>query len=284
MKITVTGANGQLGRLAIAALLERGVPAGDIVAAVRTPSTVSDLAAHGIEVREADYDRPETLASAFAGTDKLLFVSGTAVGQRAVQHANVIDAAKTAGVGLIVYTSISKADTTPLGLAAEHKVTEGLLRESGVPYVVLRNAFYVENWTGQAATAIENGAVIGAAGEGRVSAAPRSDFAAAAAAALTTDGHENKVYELGGDAFTLAEYAAELSRQGGKPVSYHDVPVDEYARVLEGAGLPAPVAAMIADGDAAIARGDLDVPSGDLERLLGCPATPLARSIADALG
>lgn len=284
MTITVTGANGQLGRLAIAALLERGVPVGDIVAAVRTPAKVADLAAQGIEVREADYDRPDTLAAAFAGTDKLLFISGTAVGQRAVQHGNVIDAAKRAGVKLIAYTSISKADTTPLGLAAEHKITEGLLRHSGVPYVVLRNAFYVENWTGQAAMAIDNGVVIGAAGHGRVSAAPRSDFAAAAAGALTTEGHENRVYELGGEGFTLAEYAAELSRQGGRPISYQDMPVEDYAKALEGAGLPAPVATMIADGDAAIARGDLHVPSGDLERLLGHPATPLSASIASALG
>ncbi|MCW2586711.1 MAG: NAD(P)-dependent oxidoreductase [Frankiales bacterium] len=283
MTLVVTGATGQLGRHVITELLARGVPAGQIVAAVRQPEKAADLAAQGVQVRQADYTKPDTLRTAFAGATKILLISSSEVGQRAAQHANVIAAAKEAGAGLLAYTSIARADSSTLQLAAEHQATEQLVRDSGLPFVLLRNGWYTENYTGQLAVHLEHG-IVGSAGDGRVSAATRADYAAAAAVVLATDGHEGQVYELGGDtAFTMAEYAAALSAASGKAVTYTDLPVEAYTQVLEGAGLPAPVASVLADADAGVARGELHVTSGDLARLAGRPTTPLDEAIKQAL-
>ena len=214
--ITVTGATGQLGHLVIKALLKT-TPAAAITAAVRSPEKASDLKALGVNIKEADYNRPETLESAFAGTDRLLLISSSEVGQRAPQHQNVIDAAKKAGVKLLAYTSILRADSTPLGLGEEHRATEAALAESGLDYVLLRNGWYSENYAASIPPALEYGVFMGAAGEGRISSAARADYAAAAAAVLTTDGHEGKTYELSGDdSYTLAEFAAEICPSVGQ--------------------------------------------------------------------
>ncbi|MEV1289154.1 SDR family oxidoreductase [Micromonospora sp. NPDC049679] len=282
--ITITGATGQLGRLTVTALLDRGVPAGEIVAAVRNPDKAADLAALGVQVRHADYNQPETLAEAFAGTDRLLLISGSEVGQRVAQHANVVAAAKAAGVRLIAYTSILNADTSGVSLATEHRASEALVRDSGLPFVLLRNGWYLENYTANLAPALQHGAIFGTAGEGRVAAATRADFAAAAAAVLAGEGHENAVYELGADqSFTMAELAAEVTRQSGTEVVYRDLPAEEYTKVLVGVGLPEPVAAMLADSDQGIARGELATDSGDLRTLIGRPTTTLAEGIGAAL-
>ena len=239
--IVVTGATGQLGRLVIRTLLQK-VPAGDIVAAVRSPEKAADLAALGVAVRRADHTQPDSLAAAFAGADKLLLISSSEVGQRVPQHRAVIDAAKRAGVKLIAYTSLLRADTSPLGLAAEHKQTEALLRASGLPFVLLRNGWYTENYAASAPAALARGAVLGSAGRGRIASAARADYAAAAAAVLTLDGQAGRVYELAGDAsYTLAELAAEIARQSGKAVEYRDLPEAEYRAALIGFGLPAGV-------------------------------------------
>jgi NAD(P)H dehydrogenase (quinone) len=206
------------------------------------------------------------------------------VGRRVAQHRNAVTAARDAGVRLLAYTSLPRAETSPLLLAAEHKATEQMIRESGLPFVFLRNSWYLENYTGQLASALEHGAVFGSAGAGRVSAATRADFAAAAAAAPAGDGHENRVYELGGDeGFTMAELAAEISRQSGRAVVYRDLPFDAYVKMLVGAGVPEPAARMYADNDLGIARGDLCVDSHDLSRLLGRATTTLAQAIAESL-
>ncbi|MEU5942286.1 SDR family oxidoreductase [Micromonospora sp. NPDC047548] len=282
--IVVTGATGLLGRLVVAELLDRGVPAQEIVAAVRTTEKAADLARRGVVVREADYDRPETLAPAFAGADRLLLVSSSEVGRRAAQHRAVVDAAVRAGVRLFAYTSVLKADTATFPLAAEHQATEELIRASGLPFALLRNGWYTENYTGNLAATLQHGAVLGSAGDGRVAAATRADFAAAAAAVLVGDGHENTVYELGGDEpFTMAELAAEISRQSGTEVVYRDLPAEEYTKVLVAAGLPEPYAATLAECDLGIARGELTTDSGDLRRLAGRPTTTLADAVAVAL-
>lgn len=281
--ITVTAATGQLGRLVVADLLDRGVPASDITAAVRTPSKAADLADRGVRVVEADYDRPETLVPALTGTDRLLFISGSEPGGRVAQHRNVIEAAREANVGLVVYTSAPYATTTSLKLAAEHKATEEAIVASGLPYVFLRNGWYLENYTGQVAQAVETGAVLGAAGDGKVSAATRADLAAAAAAVLV-DPVPGSIYELGGDeAFTMSEFAAEVSRQSGTPVEYRNLPEAEYAQTLAGFGIPAPFATILADSDRALSVGELFVDSGDLRRLIGRPTTSLADGVAGAL-
>ncbi|GAA4573060.1 SDR family oxidoreductase [Micromonospora coerulea] len=281
MSIVVTGATGHLGRLIVSALLRRGVPADRIVALGRDADRLAELAGSGVVTRQADYDDPASLRAAFAGAEKLMFVSGSEVGRRAAQHHHVVTAAKEAGVGLVVYTSIVKADTSSLTLAAEHRATEEEIRASGLPYVLLRNSWYLENYTGQLPTYLEHG-VAGAAGDGRVSAATRADYAEAAAAVLTTEGHAGKVYELGGAPFTLTELAAEVSRQTGTDVGYTDLPVEKYTELLVAAGLPEGYAAVLADGDRGLAQGELEVPVDDLAALLGRAPATLAEAIRAA--
>lgn len=284
MSLVVTGASGHLGRLTVQSLLDRGVPAERIVATARTPETLDDLADRGVDVRQADYTDPQSLKEAFAGAERVLLVSSSAIGQRIDQHRNVIDAAREAGVDLIVYTSAPRADTTEMLLAAEHAATEQMVRDSGLDYVILRNSWYFENYTGQLATALEHKAILGSAGTGRVSAASRADYAEAAAVVLAGDGPRNHIYELGGDtAFTLSEYAETLSALVGETVAYVDQPAADYQAFLESVGLPEPVARIMADADLALARGDLQVDSGDLSRLLGCPTTSLSDAIREAL-
>jgi NAD(P)H dehydrogenase (quinone) len=283
MTIVITGATGQLGRLVVEALLESGQPAEQIVAAGRTVDRIKDLGQRGVQVHTIDYSQPESLRQAFAGADKVLLVSGSEVGQRVEQHRNAINAAKEAGVGLIAYTSVANADTTAMKLADEHIATEEILRDSGVPFVLLRNGWYLENYTGQLPVQIQHGAVFGSAGDGRVSAAARADYAEAAAAVLLRDDQAGKVYELGGDdAFTLSELAGEVSAVSGEPVAYTDLPAEKYTQVLVEAGLPEPYAAILADSDLGIARGDLMVTSGDLSALLGRPTTPLREAVQAA--
>jgi len=280
----VTGASGHLGRLTVQALLDGGVTPSDVVATARNTDAIADLAALGVDTRAADYTDPASLKEAFVGVDRALLVSSSAVGKRVAQHANVIEAAKEAGVELLGYTSVVHADTSQMQLAEEHRLTEELLAASGLPTVLLRNSWYLENYTAQAATALEHGAVLGAAGEGRVSAATRADFAAAAAAALVADDQAGRVYELGGDtAFTLEQYAAELAAAAGTPVAYRDLPAAEYSAVLVGAGLPEPYAEILADSDLGLARGELLADSGDLSRLIGRPTTTPAEAIRAAL-
>lgn len=282
--IAVTGASGHLGRLAIEELLRRGTPAGRIVAAVRSPEKVADLAARGVQVRRADYDDPATLAAAFAGVERLLLISASEVGKRVAQHGNVVNAAREAGVGIIAYTSIVHADTSGLQLAGEHRETERLLAESDVPFVLLRNSWYLELYLDQIPTYLKHGAIAGSSGDGRVSAAPRRDYAAAAAVAVSEPGHERHIYELGGEpAFSMAELAAELSRLSGRTIEYRDLPPQEYTRVLVAAGLPEGYARVLADADQGLGRGELYTDSGDLARLLGRAPTPYTEAVAAAL-
>jgi NAD(P)H dehydrogenase (quinone) len=277
MTIVVTGATGHLGRLAIESLLAKGVAASEIVGIGRQVDKIADL---GITVKQVSYDDVDALTAVFDGADKVLFISGSEVGKRIPQHTNVVTAAKNAGVGQVVYTSAPKADTSDMKLAAEHLATERLLAESGVPHVILRNSWYTENYNlGQA---LEHG-LFGAAGEGRIAASPRADYAEAAASVLVGEGHTGKVYELGGEPFTLAELAAEISRQSGKTVTYTDLSPEKYAEMLVGVGLPVPFAEILADSDRAAAEGALYVPRTDLENLLGRPSTPLATAVQNAL-
>ena len=256
--LAVTGATGKLGQLVVAALLEQ-LPPGKIAALVRAPAKAFDLAAKGVIVREANYDRPETLGPALAGVAKLLLISGSEIGRRVSQHKAVIDAAKAAGVKLIAYTSVLHADTSLLGLADEHRQTEVLLKESGVPYVLLRNGWYTENYTASIPAALQHGALLGSAGEGRIASATRADYAAAAAAILAaSEDQGGRIYELAGDeAYTLAEFAAELSRHSGRDVVYRNLPEADYRAALVGACFPGPVAAMLAQSDAAAGQGAL---------------------------
>lgn len=277
--IAITGASGQLGRLVIAELSRTTAPA-QIVALVRTPQKVQDMAAAGIQVRQADYDKPETLPKALEGVDTLLLISANEVGRRVPQHRAVIDAARQAGVRLLAYTSLLHADVSPLGLAVEHRETEALIKASGIAHVLLRNGWYTENYTAAIPAAVQHGAVLGSAGQGRIASAARADYAAAAARVLTLPGQAGKVYELAGDeSYTLADLAAEVARQSGKAVVYKDLPPAEYRAALLGAGLPEAIAGLLADSDAGAAKGGLFDDGRQLSRLIGRPTTSLAEMV-----
>ena len=281
--IAITGATGQLGRLVLKSLLNR-VPAAQLRAVVRNPAAAADLAALGVEVREGDYSRPETLAAALQGVDQLLLISSSELGHRAAQHQAVIAAAQRAGVKLLAYTSVLHADQSPLGLAAEHRETEAALKGSGLPWVLLRNGWYTENYAASIPAALQHGVFLGSAGAGRIASAARADYAEAAAAVLLRPDQAGRTYELAGDrAYTLAEFAGELARQAGKAVAYQDLPEAEYQAVLVGAGLPEGLAALLADSDAGAAKGGLFDQGRQLSGLIGRPTTPLAAVIAQAL-
>ncbi|GAA0352947.1 SDR family oxidoreductase [Actinoallomurus spadix] len=281
--IIVTGATGQLGRLVIDGLLEK-VPADQVVAAVRSPDKAADLAARGVQVREADYDRPETLRPAFEGGTRLLLISGSEVGRRVPQHAAAVQAAQGAGVPHLVYTSAPHADTSVLGLAAEHKATEEIIRETGLTYTLLRNNWYNEVYAPAITQAVATGAVIGGSGDGRIGSAGRADYAAAAVAVLTGAGHENRIYELAGDvAWSLPDLAGEISRASGKEIVYRDLPPEEHRAALIAAGVPDAFADVLVDVDRGVKAGALADTPGDLKALIGRPTTPIADTVAAVL-
>ena len=280
--IVITGATGNLGEHVIASLLT-SVPAANIIAAVRNPAKAANLAALGVQVRQADYNDGTSLDAAFKGATKILLISSSEVGQRAQQHQNVIDAAKRASVALLAYTSVLRADTSPLGLAAEHVITEAAIRASGLPYTFLRNGWYLENHTEHLAPVLEHGVVLGAAQNGRFSSAARADYAAAAAAVLTAD-KPQAIYELAGDqGFTLAEYAAEVARQSGKAIVYKDLPQADFKAALVSVGVPEGFADLLADSDAGAARGGLEDHGKQLSALIKRPTTRLLDAVKAAL-
>ncbi|MFJ9569059.1 SDR family oxidoreductase [Streptomyces bacillaris] len=283
MSIVVTGATGELGRLVIDELLAT-VPAGEIAAVVRDKEKAAPLAARGVELRIADYNRPETLAGAFRSGDRVLLISGSEVGKRVAQHTAIVEAAEAAGVAQLAYTGILGGPDADFALADEHKATERLILDSGLPYTFLRNGWYTENYTANLAPVLAHGAVVSNAGEGRVASASRADYAAAAATVVTGEGHLGKAYELSGDtAWSFAEYAALLSEVTGKEIAYNNVPAAVHQEILVGAGLPEGFAAILTDVDEAIGRGRLAGTSGDLARLIGRPTTPLATTVRAAL-
>lgn len=285
MTLTITGATGHLGRLVVHSLLARGVAAEDVRAVGRDARRLEALAALGVQTRVADYEDRGSVDAALAGTDRLLFISASTAGpERPRQHQVVIDAAVGAGVSQVAYTSIVGATSSPMQLAREHAATEQALAASGLAVVLLRNSWYLENYSAQVQGQLAAAVVLGAAGDGRVSAATRADYAEAAAVALTQEGHAGHTYELGGDdAFTLSDYAATLSRVAGQAVVYQDVPEQVLAEQLASFGLPGAVATMLADSDAGIARGDLLVETGDLARLIGRPTVGLEQHLREVV-
>ncbi|MDO7882347.1 SDR family oxidoreductase [Antiquaquibacter soli] len=284
MTIVVTGATGHLGRLVVDALLRDGTPASEIVAAGRSVEKLDDLAAEGVRVAQIDYTDRASLEAAFAGADVLLLVSGSEVGQRAAQHANAIDAAKAAGVGRIVYTSAPGATTSALILAPEHKATEEYLEASGIPFTILRNGWYTENYLQSARQAVESGTLASSTGAGRVASAPRSDYADAAAVVLVGSGHEGRVYELAGDyAWTHAELAEAIAEVTGAEVAFADLSPEDYAAALTSAGLDEGTVGFIVGLDSNIRDGLLEGGSGDLSGLLGRPTVPLRETLAAEL-
>ncbi|MFE9256351.1 NAD(P)H-binding protein [Streptomyces sp. NPDC006879] len=282
-RTVVTGATGALGRLVIEELLQR-VPAEQVSAVARDASRAADLAARGVEVRIADYEDPTSLSRAFQSGDRVLLISGNEVGRRAAQHAAVIEAARAAGVAQLAYTSILGGPEADFDLAAEHKVTERAILDSALPHTLLRNGWYHENYTAQLAGVLEHGVVTASAGTGRVASAARADYATAAAAVLTEDGHLGRSYELSGDhAWSFDEYAAVVAEAAGRRITHRTVDAETHLRILTGAGVPEGFAALLVDVDAAIARGALAGTSGELSQLIGRPTTTLAEAVKGAL-
>jgi NAD(P)H dehydrogenase (quinone) len=280
MKIAVTGATGQLGRIVVNRLKEK-IGAQNIVALVRSTQKAADL---GVEARKADYNQPETLDAALQGIETLVFISGSEIGKRIEQHKNVIDAAKKAGTKRIIYTSFLRADTTSLPIAGEHVATEKFLKDSGLVYTILRVGWYTENYETSVASAVASGTFIGSAGSGKISSAPRKDYAEAVVVAAATEGHEGKIYELAGDeAFTMTELATEVSKLTGKDVSYTDLPAEEYTAVLEKAGLPEGLPQVLAGIDVSVSRGDMFENSYQLSKLIGRSTIPLREVVAEML-
>lgn len=279
IKIGVTAATGQLGRKVIENL-KQNVAADQIIALVRNPEKAKDF---GVEVRALDYTRPEQIEDALKGIHKLLLISSNEIGKRFDQHKNVIDGAKKAGIQSLTYTSVLKADVSTLGLAPEHKQTEEYLKSSGLNYTFLRNGWYIENITSTVNTALQTGAVYGSAGNGKISAASRNDFAKAAAKVLSTEGHDNKIYELGGNAFSLSTYADTIAKASGKEIKYVNLPEEEFSKVLEGTGMPTSMAHLFASIDTEISKGALETDSEDLMHLIGNPLDSLEDEVKIAL-
>lgn len=283
MSTVITGASGHLGRLVVEQLLAIGTPPQQIVATGRDVEKLADLAQRGVTVRRADFADPTTLDEAFAGADTMLLVSTTTVGDRFENARNAIDAAARAGVTRIVYTSLVNASTARMTLADQHRSTEDYLRASGSAFVILRNGWYLENYTDLLPMITQYHALLGSAQDGLVSAAARRDLAATAAAVLTQDGHLGATYELGGAPFTLTELAATFSDVLGTHIAYQDMSVADYTGTLTGAGLPPEMAAAVADADAGLARGELYTDSDDLEKLIGRPAITAHEAVRDAV-
>jgi len=282
-RYAVTAASGQLGQLVVAALAERAGP-DSVAAIVRDPAKAATLFPEGVTVRQGDYTRPETLDAAFAGAERVLLISSNALGERVAQHRNAIEAAKRAGLKRLAYTSVLHADVSRLALAEEHRQTEAVIAASGLPFTLLRNGWYTENYAASIPPSLQHGAFIGAAQDGRIASAARSDYALAAAIALLNDEGEQVIHELAGDeSYTLTDFAAEISRQAGRAVPYVNMPEAEFLAALKGAGLPDGLAGLLADSDAAAAQGALLDGSRQLSRLIGRATTPFSATIADAL-
>jgi NAD(P)H dehydrogenase (quinone) len=280
MTIAVTGATGHLGRIIVGKLKTRA-PSDRPVALARSTAKAADL---GVEVRAFDYSKPDTLAPALAGVDTILLISASEIGRRAEQHRHVIEAAKRAAVRRIIYTSLLHAERSPLSLAAEHRATEADVKSSGISYTILRNGWYTENHTNSIGGALAAGAVIGSAGDGKFSTATRADYAEAAVVTLTGKGYEGKTFELAGDeAYTLADFASEISRQTGKTIGYKNLPEADYAATLARFGLPEAIAKAVASWDVEASRGALFDDSRQLSALIGRPTTPLAAAVSEAL-
>ena len=280
MTIAITGATGRLGRLVIDRLKTK-VPAGQVIALVRSPEKAKGL---DVTAREFDYSRPQTLAPALAGVEKLLLISSSEIGQREPQHRNVIAAAKASGIKHLVYTSLLHADRSPISVAGEHHATEANIAASGIPATILRNGWYAENYTVSIPAALANGAVIGCAGDGEISLATRADYADAAVTVLTNAGHQGKTYELAGDkAYTLSDLAAEISRQTGRNIPYRNLPQAEYAAILKRVGLPDVRAEFIASSDFDASHGALFDDGHQLSKLIGRATTPLSEAVRQAL-
>ncbi|TFE23485.1 SDR family oxidoreductase [Cohnella luojiensis] len=279
MKILVTGATGKLGTKVVETLL-KSVPASQLAVSVRNPEKAEGLQARGVEVRHGDFDRPETLDSAFAGIDRLLIISADGDNETRIrQHTNAVAAAQRAQVGFIAYTSAVNASESKLFLALVHRVTEEAIIKTGIPYSFLRNNWYLENEIGNIKGVLAGAPWVTSAGKGKAGWAFQQDYAEAAAAVLAGDGHENTIYELSGKLMTQVELVSVIGTVLGKEVPVQQVDDAKYAEIMKGAGVPDFVIPILVGIQQGIREGTLEIESNDLEKLLGRPVTPISEAL-----
>lgn len=275
MKILVTGATGKLGSKIVKLLLNK-VPTEQLAVSVRNPEKAEGLLARGVEVRQGDFDHPESLDTAFKGVDRLLIISADGDNElRIKQHKNAVEAAERAGVKFIAYTSIANSKESTNVLASPHQATEEAILKTGIPYSFLRNNWYLENEIPSIQGVIAGAPWVTSAGNGKVGWALQQDYAEAAVEVLTGDGHENAIYELSGKLLTQEELVSELGEVLGKEISVQQVDDNTYADIMKGAGLPDFLIPLLVGIQKSIREGTLDVESNDFKKLLGRPALPV---------
>jgi NAD(P)H dehydrogenase (quinone) len=270
--LLVTGASGHLGRRVIDLLLEAN--AGHIIATTRTPAQLADLAARGVEVRQANFDDPAGLAAAFAGADRLLLISTDMLmvpGQRIAQHQAAVAAAVQAGVKHVVYTSLTRTEPgNPIMLAGDHYATEQALAASPLDWTVLRNNVYTQMLLGSLPRAIATGQLVAAGGDGGVAYVTREDCARAAAAALASAQTGRTTLEVTGPAVVTYQDLAQIASQiSNKPVHYVSVSPEVIVNGMVEAGLPPSLAQTLVSFDIGIAQGTLAIVTAALVELTG---------------
>ncbi|MEH7097729.1 SDR family oxidoreductase [Neobacillus vireti] len=279
MKLLVTGATGKLGTKVVDTLL-KAIPASELAVSVRNPEKAEGLRNRGVEVRQGDFDQPETLDQAFTGIDRLLIISADGDNETRIrQHTDAVQAAERAGVKFIAYTSLANATESKNLMAPPHVATEAAIIKTGIPYSFLRNNWYLENEMGSIQGALAGAPWVTSAGEGKVGWALQQDYADAAAAVLLGNGHENSVYELSGPLLTQAELASELGAVLGKEIPVQQVSDEKYAEIMKGLGLPDFVIPIVVGIQESIRNGSLDVESNDFEKVLGRPVTPIKEAL-----
>ncbi|WHY65101.1 SDR family oxidoreductase [Neobacillus sp. SuZ13] len=276
MKILVTGATGKFGTKVVETLLKT-VPANQLAVSVRNPEKAEGLRARGVDVRQGDFDRPDTLDAAFSGIDRLLIISADGDNETRIrQHTDAVAAAERAGVKFIAYTSLANAKESKNFLAPTHKATEEAIVKTGIPYSFLRNNWYLENESSSIQGVLAGAPWVTSAGDGKVGWALQQDYAEAAAVVLSGNGHENTIYELSGKLLTQEEIAAAVGTVLGKEVPVHQVDDSTYTDIMKGAGVPDFLLPFLVDIQKGIREGTLAVESNDLEKLLGRPVTPIS--------
>ncbi|WP_047150992.1 SDR family oxidoreductase [Aneurinibacillus tyrosinisolvens] len=279
MKMLVTGATGKLGSKVVETLLKT-VPANQLAVSVRNPEKAEGLRARGVEVRQGDFDRTETLDTAFAGIDRLLIISADGDNETRIrQHTNAVAAAERAGVKFIAYTSIANAKESKNFLAPTHQATEEAILKTGIPYSFLRNNWYLDNEISSIQGVLAGAPWVTSAGNGKVGWALQQDYAEAAAAVLSGRGHENTIYELSGKLLTQEELASALGTVLGKEVPVQQIDDATYADIMKGAGVPDFLIPMLVDIQKGIREGTLEIESNDFEKLLGRPGTPITEAL-----
>ena len=283
MKMLVTGATGKFGTKVVETLLKT-IPSSQLAVSVRNPEKAEGLRARGVEVRQGDFDRPETLDSAFAGIDRLLIISADGDNETRIrQHTNAVAAAERAQVKFIAYTSLGNASESTMFLAPPHVATEEAILKTSIPYSFLRNNWYLENEIPSIQGVLAGAPWVTSAGSGKVGWALQQDYAEAAAAVLAGDGHENTVYELSGQLLTQEEFASAVGTVLGKEVAVQQIDDDTYAEIMKGAGLPEFIIPFLVGIQQGIRNGALEIESNDFEKLLGRPATPISKALTEII-